>query len=299
MLAEKGDQTILSNPLYLFEPKLDGIRCIAEKKGSKVFLLDRQENNFSFLFPFIKKTLKTYKENFILDGEIICYDERGLPNHKLLMRREEATTKVEIEMKANAIPATYVVFDILSLNGEDKTKLPIEERKKIIKSLIKENNYVERILFTENGQELWSLIVSKKLEGVMAKKKGSFYYPGERRPEWLKISVQKNIDVIITGYIESRNKKGFDALYIALYKDGKLVPVGKVSTGWDGETMRFLYNKLKPLAIKETEKGIEVKPELVCEVNYLELTKEKTLRAAVFKRLRRKEPQNCTWKQIE
>ncbi len=300
MLASNGKLSVLSSKDYIFEPKMDGIRCILVKRGRKVYMFSRTRKDLSFIFPIIKKKFEdNYRDNFILDGEIVCYNERGLPDYRLLMRREQASTKHEIDLRANAIPATYVAFDILELNGNPLISEKLVERKKALMNLIKENNHVERILFTEQGEELWDLIKKNNLEGVVAKLKNSYYLPGQRTTDWLKLKNGKSIDVVIMGYIPTRgNPNSFTSLIIGLYKNNSLIRVGKVDADLDEETIRFVMSKLKPIKTELKGKIQYVKPLITCEVDYLELTKEKELRAPVFKRLRHKQPEKCTWNQL-
>jgi len=301
MLAGTGKLNVLSDEDYLFEPKLDGIRCVLVKRGRRVFMFNRLGQDFSYIYPLIKNDFEDYNEDFILDGEIICYNERGVPDHRLLMRRAQATNKTQIDMRANAIPATFVAFDILQLNATELITEPIEERKKHLRQLIKETTHVERIMFTEQGNELWDFIKKTKMEGVMAKKKRSFYLPSQRSKDWLKVKNNKSVDAVITSYVigKGRVKGSFSALILGLYKNNRIVKVGKVDNGWDDESLNYIMRKLEPLKTKKEDKIQNVKPELVCEVDYLELTKEKELRAPVYKRLRNKPPKDCTWKQLK
>ncbi|MBD3312097.1 hypothetical protein GF352_01420 [archaeon] len=300
MLAETGKISLLENNNYLFEPKLDGTRCVLVKRGRRVYMFNRLGQDFSYLYPLIKRAFEKYSDNFILDSEIICYNERGLPDHRLLMRRDQAMSKNEIDMRAHAIPATLVAFDVIILNNKELMSQKIEERKKKLKQLIKEGRHAERIMFTEEGSKLWDLVKKSKMEGVMAKKKGSYYLPGERSKDWLKIKNNKSVDAVIMGYTPEKGPgKTFDSLIIGLYKGKELVKVGTVKTGWDAESKKYIIKKLSPLKTKMKEKVQYVKPKEVCEVDYLELTKEKELRSPVYKRLRHKPVKKCTWKQLK
>lgn len=298
MLAKNGKISVLESDDYIFEPKLDGTRCVLVKRGRRVYMFNRLGQDFSYLYPLIKRTFEEHDDNFILDGEIICYNERGLPDHRLLMRRDQARGKSDIDMKAHAIPATLVAFDIIVYNGKELMSKKLEERKKILKKIIKENRHVERVMFTEEGNKLWELIKKSDMEGVMAKKKSSYYLPGERSNNWLKIKNNKSVDAIIMGYTPEKGGKTFDSLVIGLYKKKELIKVGTVKTGWDAESKKYIMKKLTPLKTKKKGKVQHIKPKEVCEVDYLELTKEKELRSPVYKRLRHKPIKKCTWKQL-
>ncbi len=301
MLAGTGNLRLLTNPDYLFEPKMDGTRCILVKRGRRVYMFNRAEQDISYIYPHIKRSFERFNGEFVIDGEIICYNERGLPDYRLLMKREQVISKSAIDIRAEAIPATFVAFDVLELNGEALINKQLEERKKILKQLVKEGQHIERILFTDEGNELWELIRKNKMEGVMAKRKGSYYLPDQRSNDWLKIKNGKSIDAVIIGFVEGKNrsKNHFSSLILGLYKQGKLIRVGKVDNGLDDESVNFVMSKIKPLIIKKESGFVKIKPELCCEVDYLELTKEKELRAPVFKRLRHKPADKCTWNQLK
>ena len=301
MLCQKGDESILDSNAYIFEPKLDGTRCIAEV-GKEVKLYNRREKNISRRYPFICKELSKVG-NVILDGEIVCYNREGKPDFYLLQKREHVESDLIIEMRAKLIPATYVIFDILEMDEKPLIKKPIEERKEILNEIFSKSRHLEIIFFTENGKILWEEIRKRNLEGVIAKEKGSRYFPGERRKEWLKIKNVKSIDVIIIGY--TTEKREISALGMGLYRGEKIYYVGKVGTGFEEEIMQHLlknFERTKPYAAnaeKAPPHMIWVKPRFVAEVEYLEVTKDMELRSPSFKRLRNdKGPEECTFEQL-
>jgi len=301
MLCQKGDESILDSNAYIFEPKLEGTRCIAEV-GKEAKLYNRREKNISRRYPFICKELSKVG-NVILDGEIVCYNKEGKPDFYLLQKREHVESDLVIEMRARLIPATYIIFDILEIDEKPLIKKPIEERKEILNEIFSEDKHLEIIFFTENGKILWEEIRKRNLEGVIAKEKGSRYFPGERRKEWLKIKNVKSIDVIIIGY--TTEKREISALGMGLYRGEKIYYVGKVGTGFEEEIMQHLlknFERTKPYAAnaeKAPPHMIWVKPRFVAEVEYLEVTKDMELRSPSFKRLRNdKEPEECTFEQL-
>ncbi len=301
MLCQKGDEGILDSNAYIFEPKLDGTRCIAEI-GKEVKLYNRREKNISRRYPFICKELSKL-DNVILDGEIVCYNKEGKPDFYLLQKREHVESDLVIEMRARLIPATYIIFDILEIDEKPLIKKPIEERKEILNEIFSEDKHLEIIFFTENGKILWEEIRKRNLEGVIAKEKGSRYFPGERRKEWLKIKNVKSVDVVIVGY--TTEKREISALGMGLYRGEKIYYVGKVGTGFEEEIMQYLLKNFEitePYAANADRAPphmIWVKPRFVAEVEYLEVTKDMELRSPSFKRLRNdKKPEECTFEQL-
>jgi len=296
---------------WIFELKYDGTRALAyiDKVNKKVRLLNRRLNffekrypEFSDLFNFVKA------EKVILDGEIVVLKD-GKPNFYLLQEREHVEEELRIEILSKLNPATFFVFDILYLDGKDLTNLPLIERKKILKEILVESEKIKIVKFVKgNGTKLFEEAVKKGFEGIMAKKIDSVYEIGKRSKAWLKIKVLKTIDAIICGYTigEGWREKYFGSLLLGIFDRGKLRYIGRVGTGWSEDELKELTAKLKELEIEknpfdifEEEREIDkirfVKPRLVCEVKFMEFTKDKKLRAPSFIRLRfDKRPEDCT-----
>lgn len=302
MLAVKGDESVLDSNKHIFEPKLDGTRCIAEI-GKSVRLFNRRQKNITKRYPEIVSELKNF-ENVVLDGEIVCYNN-GKPDFYRLQQREHIDNDFIIEIRAKLMPATYVVFDILEWNGKEMIKKPLMKRKEILEEIWNNGKHLELIFYTEKGKKLWESIKKIELEGVMAKEKNSFYYPGERREEWIKVKNVKSIDVVIVGYTSL--KREISSLGMGLYDDGNLIYVGKVGTGFDEKTMELLKKMLKEVdkpCVKNYEDApanmIWVKPEVVAEIEYLEKTERNELRSPSFKRLKNdKEARDCHISQLK
>ncbi|MCD6573949.1 MAG: non-homologous end-joining DNA ligase [Thermoplasmata archaeon] len=303
MLAVRGDESVLDSDKHIFEPKMDGTRCVAEI-GEDIKLFNRRQKNITKRYPEIVDDLKNF-DKVILDGEIICYNN-GMPDFYRLQQREHVESELIIEMRAKLMPATYVVFDILEWNGKEMIKKPLMERKEVLEEIWINGKHLESIFYTENGSELWKNVKKLELEGVMAKEKDSHYYPGERRKEWIKIKNIKSIDVVIVGYTSI--KREISSLGMGLYdENGDLLYIGKVGTGFDEKTMELIKNKLKEVE-KPTVKNYEnapnnmrwVLPEIVAEIEYLEKTGRNEVRSPSFKRLRDdKEARECPISQLK
>ena len=290
MLCKRGKKDILKSTAYIFQPKLDGTRALYIDGK----LINRRERNIRYRYPEFNDL--EIKEECIVDGEIVVYDENGLPNFSLLQSREQTSDKFKIEMLSEEYPATYVVFDCLKYESEEIITEPLEARLEFLKKAIHEGNHLQLIFSTEDGLILWKEIDKMGLEGVMAKKKGSSYHPGTRSQACLKIKNLNTIDCVILGYTkgEGKREETFGALLIGAYKNGELQKLGKVGTGWTDRELRELKEKMEPL-IKEREGDKTwIEPQLVCEVEYLEMTKSGELRAPSFQRLRNdKAPEDC------
>jgi bifunctional non-homologous end joining protein LigD len=295
MLAQIGKKPDLSKKGYFFEPKLDGTRAICTITPRQITFINRRNNNITRRYPEIVNELREVinAERCILDGEIVVYDDKGNPSFNLLQKREQVDKLFEIELRSSEYPATYVVFDILDLNGKSLLSLPLVKRKEILDGVVQNGKHVEKIYSTENGKALWKEVVKRKLEGVMAKPKASLYHAGERPPVWLKIKYLKTLDCVIAGY--THEKRIISSIAVAAYRNGKLHYLGRVGTGFTEEFLKDLHKKLKrvskPSVVNPPRHPIFwVKPELVCEVEFLELTKRLELRAPSFQRLRYDKP---------
>jgi bifunctional non-homologous end joining protein LigD len=297
MLCALKDKSYLKNKDYIWEPKLDGTRVLIYVNKSIKLINRRNKNITSRYFPELDFRKNIKAKSAVLDAEIVIYDKKGNPNFNLLQSREQTTNKVLIEIKSKEYPATFVVFDILELNNKPLINKPLEQRKNILKKIITDSKHIEKIFYTTKGQALWKIITKRKLEGVIGKQKASKYYPGKRTDKWIKIKFLTTLDAIIIGY--TTKKRAISSLLLAIYHKNKLTYIGKVGTGFTESFLRELYKTLtkikqkKPL-LKLNEKVTWVKPKLVCEVKYLELSKNLIMRAPSFIRLKQdKNPQEC------
>jgi len=288
---------------FIFEIKFDGTRTIAyiDRNKEEVRLLNRRGFWFEYRYPEMKNLWKDIEANqAILDGELVIFNN-GKPDFRLLAEREHVDEKTRIEILSKVNPATYVVFDVLYLDGKDLIDLPLIERKKILENIVRES---ERVLISVyvvgKGEEFFEEVKAKELEGIMGKRANSTYQIGKRSKDWLKIKILNSFDCIICGYTlgEGKREKYFGALLLGAWHEGKLRYLGRVGTGWEDKDLEEITNMLKrietdknPFDIFEEEPAILekvkwVKPELVCEVKFMEFTEDLKLRAPSFVRLR-------------
>jgi bifunctional non-homologous end joining protein LigD len=286
MLA-KESVGAFSDDEWIYEIKWDGYRAIAELNGDKVLLYSRNGNTFNESYPVVVEALQKLKLNAVLDGEIVALDENGMPRFQFLQDYG----------KAGNYPLVYYVFDVLEIKGKDTKDLTLLERKKLLKKLLKKDHvikYSDHI--EEKGEEFFELAKAKDMEGIMAKKADSLYYPGVRTKEWLKIKHHKSQEAIIAGFTQpTGSRKHFGALILAV-KDGKnLRYIGHTGSGFNYKTLKEMYARLKPLIRETSPFKTEVKtnmpvtwvePVLVCEVKYTEVTHGGNLRHPIFLRLR-------------
>ena len=286
MLAATGTCTALRSKAYIFEPKLDGYRALCEKKEGTLRFLSRNNRDITLEFPELSFGDRI-KADCTLDGEIVIYDEKGNPSFALMQQRKHLRH-----------PPTYVAFDILELGGRDLRRLPLSERKQLLAETIDEGGNLQLMPSTENGEALWNVVKARGLEGVMAKKKESVYVTGRSRA-WLKIKLEKTADCVIVGY--ATKTREIASLALGLYGGATLTYIGQVGTGFRESLLDKLSKELvrarNDVALPTNLRPVV--PDKVCEVKYLEYTKDGRLRAPVFLRIRDdKSPRECTMDQV-
>ncbi len=305
MLAKQGDKDIFNRKSlagFIFEPKFDGTRVLIYKEGNDIELINRREKDITFKYPELLEIPRNIKcSSCVLDAELVILDKEGRPDFNLLQQREQLDNKIAIEVRSKTMPATLFVFDILEKDGQSLVDKPLGERKRILAEIIKSSPFISLTPYTTKGKELWKQIQEQGMEGMIAKELGSRYEQGKRSWAWLKIKNLNTVDAIIVGYTEGEGERKafFGSLVLAAYvpDKGELIYIGNVGTGFDKKTLKKLIKKMKKLktekpALSEEqqerikEKVTWIKPELIAEIKYLELTKDRELRAPSFLRLR-------------
>jgi bifunctional non-homologous end joining protein LigD len=318
-LFEQKISPMLSQPAspadrdgYIHEPKWDGTRCIAylSKKDGSVRLLNRRLVEMSNRYPELSKLYEDIKcAEAILDGEIVVL-QNGKPDFSKLQEREHLQDPFLIEIRSRLIPATFMVFDLLYVDGADVTREPLLRRKRLLEDVVRES---DRLLLTDfvEGDGLAYFKKARKLglEGIMAKRADSPYLIGKRSNLWLKVKSINTVDCVVCGYTEGegRRKGTFGALLLGLYKQDKLVYVGRVGTGFTDAQLHEYAELIggyradsSPFAegagYRGKHKVVWLKPELVAEVKYMGFARQGGLRAPSFRRWRTDKPaKQCTF----
>jgi bifunctional non-homologous end joining protein LigD len=287
MLAKEKDQPF-SDEDWIYEIKWDGYRAIAELKKADVKLYSRNGNSFVDIYPAVVDALKSLKINAIIDGEIVVINEEGNPDFQKLQHYDGN----------RHLPLHYYIFDLLELNGKSLVDLPLIERKTKLQQLIPADHPVLKYSdhVDEQGEEFFHLIEQRNMEGIMAKRKDSSYYPGKRTSDWLKIKHHKSDEAIIAGFTAPRGgRKFFGALVLGVYVEGKLRYIGHTGSGFDSSLLKEIYAQLQPLIIDKSpfDERVKtnmpvtwVKPHLVCELKFTEWTSDGKLRHPIFLRMR-------------
>ncbi len=294
MLAETTDRPF-SRDGWIFELKYDGARVLASKsRDGRARLVARSGRDVTETYAEIARAVRHLPvSECVLDGEVVALDERGRVSFERLQRRFRG----EPEERAEADnPVVYYAFDALSAQGYDLRGVPLVARKEILAAFAPRLGFVR---FADHvvgdGEALFETARAHELEGVVAKRGDSRYESGRRSTSWQKIKVPRSAALAIVGFTRGKGvREPLGALLIAWQKAGKLVYAGSVGSGLDAATLEALREKLASIRVDapgaENAPGLRaavwVKPELVCEVRYGEVTTAGLLRHPVFVGLR-------------
>jgi bifunctional non-homologous end joining protein LigD len=287
------------NPGWIYEVKWDGYRSLAYIDKGKVELLSRNNKSFTEKYYPIIAAMEKWELNAILDGELLVIKENGQADFSALQNwRSEADGHL-----------VYYAFDLLWYEGKNIMALPLSERQAILKDVLPANDDRIRLsqVFTSNGLEFFEAARKMNLEGIMAKRLDSTYIPDNRSKNWLKIKVSQRQEVVIGGFTRNEgSSKLFSSLLLGVYEKGKFQYVGKVGTGFTAKLQKDLMEKFEPLIINKSPFGYEpdinkpsrfrpnppravatwLKPSLVCEVSFAEVTSDGVFRHPSFEGLR-------------
>lgn len=295
--------TLVTKPIddedWLYEIKWDGYRAVAFMNDNVLELKSRNDKLFTEKFYPVTKALKDWGINAIVDGEVVVVNDKGIANFGALQNwRSEADGEL-----------LYYVFDLIWYNGYDLKELPLTERRALLAKLIPDKSIIQMSKdFDTSGTDF--LAVAKKigLEGIMAKKKDSLYETGNRTQNWLKIKANKRQEVVIGGYtINDDTNRPFSALLVGVFDKKKFIYTGKIGTGFDTKTQKELIAKFKLLEVEKPQFSAEpdvnkpsrfrpnppkakaywLKPALICEVSFTEMTADGVMRHPSFEGMRK------------
>jgi bifunctional non-homologous end joining protein LigD len=294
MLATLGS-AVPSGSEWLYEVKWDGYRALCFVEGGKVRMLSRRGTKLDKQFASVAQALaqSVKAEKAIIDGEVVALDDNGNPSFQHLQNLTGFGTKPAL--KGMAPPnLNFFAFDLLYLNGYDLRKAALIDRRQLLMSILLPSEIVRYSEhFAGKGAELLQAVRAKGLEGIIAKQAQS-RYESKRSGSWIKIKVTTQQDFVVCGYILGE-REPFGSLVLGYYQNKKLVYAGNVGSGFTQQSLKSVFEKIKPLVTKkpvlnDVPKDIgEVtwaKPELVCVVKFTSWTNDDRLRAPVFLGLR-------------
>jgi len=291
MLAQIGKGEPPSGDHWIYEVKWDGVRAICYIQDGQVRMVSRNGNVIDRQYPELSILPHHIKaETAILDGEIAALNERGVPSFEQLQRRINVSDASSVALLSRHHPVVFYAFDLLYLDGRDLRGLPLTERKRLLKDVLKPNDVVRYSEHFADGQALFEAAKEQGVEGIIGKKAASFY-ESRRSGDWVKYKVHLSDSFLLCGFTEGE-RDHFGALILGAQDGGKLKWAGNVGTGFDRKTMKSIHDRLLPLVTDkcplEPEKNLPkkdvtwVRPELVCEVQFANRTEDGKLRAPVW-----------------
>jgi bifunctional non-homologous end joining protein LigD len=289
-----------------FEVKWDGIRTVASIDHGHIDLRGRNLSDFTARYPEVRELARELgARRVVLDGEIVAFDDEGRPSFERLQSRMHLASDSAVRRRMRDIPATYVIFDLLYLDGHMTTSLSYEERRGLLERLELEGPAWRTPSYHRgDGRALLAATKELGIEGIVAKKLDCSYQPGARASHWIKVKNVRTQDVVIGGWTpgEGGRMASLGSLAVGVTEGDDLVYAGKVGTGFTEQTLALVKRELEPLARDTTPfKGRQppkgtmfVEPRLVAHVEFREWTANGTLRAPSFKGLRPDvSPQEC------
>lgn len=273
---------------WIYELKLDGCRCIGYFDRSGACLRNKRNMELLPKFPELKELHRSVTERTVLDGELVVL-RNGVPDFFELQRRTLLTDRFKIEMAAVRQPASFVAYDCLYKGSHSIMEQPLLVRKEALQSSVCENNHIAISRYIpKDGIGLFRAADQKELEGVVAKKAASLYYPGRRTKDWIKFKRMADEEFVVCGYIR-KNSRTF-SIILGKYYGGNYLYKGHVTLGVTKEAVSQLRESgAMPFTAVPANAGNEsavwVHPDKVCTVEYMPNTKN-SLRQAVFKGFR-------------
>jgi DNA ligase D-like protein (predicted ligase) len=282
---------------WIYEVKLDGYRALAMKNGSRVQIRSRNNKDLTAPYPTVSAAASRLRaETAVIDGEIVAVDSRGRPSFQALQNRSSYPDHRIV----------FYAFDVLHLNGDDLTRLPLEERKMRLDDVVRDSGILVSHSLPGTATRVIEAVRSLGLEGVIAKRKDSRYVPGVRGDAWVKLKLDRQQELVIGGYRPGPH--GIDALLVGYYDGRQLRFAGKVRAGFTPHIRAEVFARLKPLhaarcpfadlpnsktshwgggVTPEQMKDMQwVKPKLVAQIRFVEWTVDHHLRHAAFLGLR-------------
>jgi bifunctional non-homologous end joining protein LigD len=301
MRATLADRAF-SDPDWLFELKWDGYRVEAVVSGGKVRLWTRNRQDAARYFPDLASSATWISaRDAVVDGEVVALDPEGRPDFSLLQERtgirvgSAGATAASRRTSGSRgdIPLRYQVFDLLYLDGRSLLDVPLEDRKRLLRTVLRDHAVVHYATHVEaEGEAFYEAARGRGLEGIVAKLRTSRYEPGRRSRSWLKLKIRNEQELIVVGYEPGQGShKELGSLLVGVYDDGHLVFAGGVGSGINTKTRAEFVRELD--AIRVDQPPVEnaprlrtarwVEPRIVIRAEFAEWTTEGLVRQAAYK----------------
>jgi bifunctional non-homologous end joining protein LigD len=299
MLARPGKLPPDDDDGWAYEIKWDGVRTVAYSQPGTLRLESRNLIDVTGRYPELARLNRALSSHsVVLDGEVVAFDDSGRPSFQALQQRAQLASRAQAKRQAQARPVTYVIFDLLWLNGHSLMALPYAQRRELLAGLqLNGERWQTPEYIVGNGSQLLAAAREQRLEGVLAKRLQSTYQPGARSRDWIKVKTTASQELVIGGWLPGKGKRRerIGALLLGVYEDGRLRYAGRVGTGFSEQELDRLERLLRPLERKSSpftlgpkppRESVFVEPRLVAEVEFTEWTQAGSLRQPSYKGLR-------------
>lgn len=285
---------LIEDARFIYQVKWDGVRMLAFVNHGQVRLINRKQHERTQQYPELTHLADAIAaECCILDGEMVVLKNQR-PHFPSIMQRDNCRAPSQIASLSQVLPVHYVIFDLLQVNYEDLTRLPLWERRTRLNTLINPNKCPGCYLIEDFpvGQSLFEAVQSSHLEGVVAKALDSIYQSGRAHQAWFKIKCRQEIQCIVGGYLVAHGR--IKSLLLGIEQNGILLYVGRASTGLKEDDWHHLYAELPhwlvdrspfgnwSISVKSSEIHF-VKPCLGVQIEFQEWTDHMQLRSPVIK----------------
>jgi bifunctional non-homologous end joining protein LigD len=235
-------KSVPDNAEFVYEIKWDGYRIISFVNGSAVRLDSRGGKNYSDKYPPVVKALQKLKSKLVLDGEVVVFNDEGIPDFNAVQN-----------YNGHGTPISYYLFDIVWIDGYSLKRLPLYQRREILKQIIRTDPILRISETFPDGKSLYKQMEERGLEGVVAKVKDSEYAEGQRGNQWLKIPTRIRQEFVIGGWAESEKSRSFRSILFGAYNDkGDFEWIGRSGGGYKEKEMPAILDKLKKVEIKSS-----------------------------------------------
>jgi bifunctional non-homologous end joining protein LigD len=301
MLAQQGKGIPQPEPDYGFEIKWDGMRAVVYSQPGRLRIEGRRLNDITSQWPELRRMNRAlHSHQAVLDGEIVAFDAEGKPSFQRLQRRMHITGESTIQRTAKAVPATYVAFDLLYLDGHSLLDLPYEERRTKLEELdLNGPHWRTPPSYRGEGQALLEATKQQGLEGVVAKRLDSPYHPGQRTRCWVKVKNKQLEEFVVGGWLPGEREIG--AVLLGRRDNGRFRYAGRAGSGLKETDVEQLKQHTTERDSSPFEgdpkppRGSKfVDPELRAEVEFSDWTDDGVLRHPTFKRLLVEKPSEAT-----
>jgi bifunctional non-homologous end joining protein LigD len=283
-----------------FEIKWDGVRAIAYSQPGELRLESRNLKEITPSYPELGRLGRALgSHSAVLDGEIVAFDDEGQPSFEALQARMHVTSPSQTKRLATSTPVTYMIFDLLWLDGHSLMGLPYAERRERLAELkLRGERWQTPEHLLGRGAALLKAAEEQRLEGIVAKQLDSPYLPGQRNRCWVKVKTVGRQELVIGGWVpgQGRRSERIGALLLGVYEPGGAFRyAGRVGTGFTERELQRLAKLLRPLRREDSpftagpkppRAAIFCEPQLVAEIEFREWTREGSLRAPSYKGLR-------------